>query len=461
MRYLDRTLSGGVFGRLVVVAAALFPLTCIAGEPGPTWLGDYGEAVHRADEQGKMLLIVFHAPEEDRLDAHFQSRVLADPQVQTRLGRYVCARLPVDATIRAGGEDRTLLDDPSMAGLEGRRGVAVLDYAHKQAPYYGCVVGAFPFGDEACYSAEQMKVVLDLPAGTPDERHRRYVQTMRDLAGQSAAGASEPPREPAELEWLTDYPQAYRSAERQERMLLVFFCQPDEGSLGSRFEREVLAHPEVRRRLAGYVAVKVPLDARVDLAGQEEPAELLKTPAFAEMLGREGLAILDFVHKERKHYGCVVSTFPFLRSRPYNVKETQVMLDLPPGTLTQRTLIYAVRTHPDKPASTSGKIDPTLVEEAESHSDHQARIRLQGHHNWETRFHRINARLGGGLLAKEVCAESWPGENLVEAAVECVRCWRLSSGHWSAVRAAHQRFGYDMKRGANGIWYATGIFGSP
>jgi hypothetical protein len=63
------------------------------------------------------------------------------------------------------------------------------------------------------------------------------------------------------------------------------------------------------------------------------------------------------------------------------------------------------------------------------------------------------------MTASEVCAESWPGENLVEAAVECVRCWRLSQGHWSAVRAAHRLFGYDMKRGSNGIWYATGIFG--
>jgi hypothetical protein len=58
-----------------------------------------------------------------------------------------------------------------------------------------------------------------------------------------------------------------------------------------------------------------------------------------------------------------------------------------------------------------------------------------------------------------VCAESWPGENLVEAAIECVRCWRLSSGHWEAVRTQHTVYGYDMKRGSNDVWYATGIFG--
>jgi hypothetical protein len=84
---------------------------------------------------------------------------------------------------------------------------------------------------------------------------------------------------------------------------------------------------------------------------------------------------------------------------------------------------------------------------------------LQGHHQWDTRFQRINTKLPPDTLACEVCAESWPGENLVEAAIECVRCWRFSEGHWSAVRAEHSVWGYDMKRGTNGIWYATGIFG--
>ncbi|MCX7429404.1 MAG: hypothetical protein NTW96_27740, partial [Planctomycetia bacterium] len=70
-----------------------------------------------------------------------------------------------------------------------------------------------------------------------------------------------------------------------------------------------------------------------------------------------------------------------------------------------------------------------------------------------------NARLARGISAREVCAESWPGERLVEAAIECVRCWRLSSGHWNAVRSSQRVFGYDMKCGANGVWYATGILG--
>jgi hypothetical protein len=46
-----------------------------------------------------------------------------------------------------------------------------------------------------------------------------------------------------------------------------------------------------------------------------------------------------------------------------------------------------------------------------------------------------------------------------DAAREMYRSWRLSSGHWSAVNGRCDYYGYAMRRGANGTWYACGIFG--
>lgn len=100
-----------------------------------------------------------------------------------------------------------------------------------------------------------------------------------------------------------------------------------------------------------------------------------------------------------------------------------------------------------------------LMREAAGHAAYQASLGMGGHHQWDERFHRINEQLPSGLLAQEICAESWPGQRLVEAAVECVHSWRQSHGHWDAVRTQHPLFGYDMKRSSSGIWYATGIFG--
>ncbi len=279
-------------------------------------------------------------------------------------------------------------------------------------------------------------------------------------AAAAVIPAAEPvdqPCQPPPISWHTDYSEAMDAAKQQGTMLLIFFHGPQNDQQSARFETDTLNDPAVRAKLQDYVCARLPLSATIVVQGED--LSLLQHEAFKEMLGKPGVAILDFTDPKAKTYGYVVSAFPLTSKLWYDSKKMQVILDLPPATLTQRTLIYAVRTHPDKPASTDGAIDPNLLKEAESHSQYQARIRLQGHHRWAARFPRISALLPGGLSAREVCAESWPGENLVEAAVECVRCWRLSSGHWSAVRAPQRFYGYDMKRGRNGIWYATGIFG--
>jgi len=261
---------------------------------------------------------------------------------------------------------------------------------------------------------------------------------------------------PVAATWLTDYAAAGDQADRQGKMLLIHFHNPADPQ-SQRFQNESLQAADVQPRLANYVCLRLPLDAAIRSEGRE--IRLLDDPSFQEMLGRPGLAIIDYTRRDSPHYGQVVSTFPLSVTHWYTPRHVATMLDLPPGSLTQRTMIYAVRVHPEQPASTQGRVDPYLLSEAESHCCHQAAIRVQGHHNWGSRFQRILGRMPGGLMPAEVCAESWPGQRLVDAAVECVRCWRLSSGHWRAVSNYQPLYAYDIKLGSNGIWYATGVFG--
>ena len=109
--------------------------------------------------------------------------------------------------------------------------------------------------------------------------------------------------------------------------------------------------------------------------------------------------MIDLVHKKPEIYGHVVSTFPFTQGKFYTKQSLAIILGLPEGTLTQRTMIYAVRMHPEAPKSTEGNFNPVLAKEADQHSNYQASITLQGHHSWDTRFHRINASLAGGASA--------------------------------------------------------------
>ena len=55
-------------------------------------------------------------------------------------------------------------------------------------------------------------------------------------------------------------------------------------------------------------------------------------------------------------------------------------------------------------------------------------------------------------------SEVWETFLIFAAEFEEVGEELLVSGHWDAVSSPHLLFGYDMKRGVNGIWYAAGIF---
>jgi hypothetical protein len=270
--------------------------------------------------------------------------------------------------------------------------------------------------------------------------------------GSAAASQHEFP-----IAWMDNYQQALEVAAERSQMALVWFYDPVASETNERFERDVLSQSLIADAIAERcVVAKLPLDAKS--ASEDIPLKLLDHPAFADMQHSPGLAMIDMTDSESPLFRQVVSVYPFTRGT-ISAEKLAVLLALPRGTLTQRTLMFAVRTHREGPRSTEGEFSSLLARETESHASHQARINRQGHHNWETRFHAINARLPSGLLAREVCAESWPGQGLVEAAEECVHSWRQSPGHWEAVRTKHALFGYDMKRGSNGVWYAAGIFG--
>ncbi len=441
---------------------------------------DYASAYFEARKHQTRLLILFRrgGPEagshlaQDTTDQPF--RLVPQATIADKLNvlgipsepRPVVALLPLEAEVRSGGQVVRLLDHSAFSPLKGGQGYAIVDFTEgkegvisdsrsrtRHASAFDELVhrvSAMAPATPRAPPSESVGGVGFPEAGCADlsvcslPRFRSYVPPVRNFR-------------PMELpiRWWDSYQAAYEKAAEEERPLLIYFRPEGTSAACEQFDT-ILNQSRVAEFLRYYVCVKVGFDSAVLVDGRE--VKLLAQPAFYEMLGQPGLAIVDLAHKEQPYYASVVSTFPFLKGRPYTVDQTLIILTLPPGTLTQRTLIYAVRSHPERPLSADGVFHPLLAAEATSHAAYQARIGVQGHHFWDMRFRRILSRLPLGLVPQEVCAESWPGQNLLESAIECVRCWRLSSGHWSAVARYHPYFGYDMKRGPNGVWYATGIF---
>ena len=276
-------------------------------------------------------------------------------------------------------------------------------------------------------------------------------------AGNAPAVASTP----EQLQWHDSYKAGYLAAQKANQNLFVFFYDAAKPTKWEEFSQMAQNDSAVRTQLAKFTLAKVSLAEKNEI--DDTANRMIQHGAFSELRGSEGLAILDLTHTTAPYYAYVVSVYPFV-ANPFCVNGTvnkfqlTTMLQLPPGTLTQRSMMFAVRVHEEHPQSANSTCCTILMGEAESHSQYQANITDQGHHNWSSRFHSINAQLSGGLTAQEVVAESWPGENLMQAAKECVYSWRRSPGHWSGVRSPNDRFAYDMKRGRDGIWYATGLF---
>ena len=451
---------------LVLLAPGRSSAAACLVETGPAWHTDYATAFQQAEQQRKMLLVYFRDPAPNSRDDRFERDVVSHPCIAMRLARYLCVKLPLGAETDSDGGRVRLLEHPSLSDLAGGPGVAILDLSDPSAAQYRCFISALPFAAARPLSTRQLAVLLDLPTGTYEDRVLAYREALRKAPHSGIQRFIDRTRtvlrtrrraSEARGDWLADYGLACEIAQRRGKMLLVYFHEPSPTPDRCRFENESLADPEVQKRLSRYVCLRVPLGAEISIGGKR--VRLLDDPRFDEMLKRPGLAVIDFAHRSAAHYGCVVSTFPMIAEHWYAAENVRAILDLPPGTLTQRTLIYAVRVHPERPASTQGRFDPYLAGEAEQHSEYQASILRQGHHSWDVRFQRISSQLAPGLTAAEVCAESWPGQRLLESAIECVRCWRLSSGHWRGVSTYHPVYGYDMKCGTNGVWYATGVFG--
>ncbi len=203
-------------------------------------------------------------------------------------------------------------------------------------------------------------------------------------AKSAEAGATPSTNPQAGFKWLKDYAKAWRLAKRERKMLFIYFHRPADAAFDNAFHTQAMLPAMNDNRRTRFVFAKLPLDASQEIDGAE--AKLLSHPSFRHNGNRRGVAIIDLAHPQISSYGYVVSSFPFEADRHHTSREIGVILDLPRGTLTQRTMVYAVRIHPESPLSTHGTFSPLLMQEAESHSRHQASIGVQGHHNWGSRL---------------------------------------------------------------------------
>jgi hypothetical protein len=257
--------------------------------------------------------------------------------------------------------------------------------------------------------------------------------------------------------WHTSYEKATDLAMAEKKDLVIYFRA--QGELDN-----VLAQADVAKKLEEFVCLKVPTDYKV------ADKRLLDYSVLSDMLGKPGLVVVSYQDKKLPTFATPISVHPITGSRyrwvpAYGAEQVKITLGLPSfATLSQRSMIYAVRVHPEVPQSVFSVCHPAFLEHARNHSHRQAGMLRQHHADLIATSGTLRGKVEMGFSgASEVVAESWGrvvgGENVLEAAFSCIDAWRQSPGHWGAVARRHTYMGYDIAQGSNGTWYATGIFG--
>lgn len=261
-----------------------------------------------------------------------------------------------------------------------------------------------------------------------------------------------------ELPWHIDYSAAYRQANTEHKQLLLFFRNEKDLLTAGQLEQNVLSRPELKEPLSKFVRVVLftnttaPVDKNAK--PDSKPVKLLDYTCFSHMQGQPGLAIVDLLDKNDFLFGKCISAHPFTSNTLNSVGSVKILLELPRGTITQRTLTYVLRTHPEQPASVWGQGHPYLFDQCRHASQLMVNYGSVGHHDWGTRSAQVGGQFGSSPM--EV-ASMGSGNTLFEVAHSAVNLWRGSGVHWGMMITPGRHFGYDMVQSPNGTWFANGL----
>ena len=139
-------------------------------------------------------------------------------------------------------------------------------------------------------------------------------------------------------------------------MLLVYFYREDGGGGCRQFQSETLADAAIAAGLERISSSNCPPPRRSPRRRQYGPAQ---APVLAEMVGLPGIAIIDYSDPQAPYHGSC-QYVPLSPRTRLHARANERDSRSPTRKAHQRTLIYAIKTHPERPQSASATSTPTL-----------------------------------------------------------------------------------------------------
>jgi hypothetical protein len=149
------------------------------------WHTDYSAAYRQAQDERKMLFIVFRDEANPRIADIYERDILSSDELADSLAKVVRVVLPLDAVrpFRVPElPDLKILSHSSFKYMYGRQGIAMIDLTDPDSELNGHVVSAHPFSPGRMYTVRGTKIVLGLPRGTVTQRALIYAVRLHPAA---------------------------------------------------------------------------------------------------------------------------------------------------------------------------------------------------------------------------------------------------------------------------------------
>lgn len=270
---------------------------------------------------------------------------------------------------------------------------------------------------------------------------------------ESPEGEPQPPTTVGALTWHQDYQTAYQQAiQQRQRLLVVFRDTIDPDSINS--PSTGLAGPELTPLLTDFVRLAMP--ANTTIPGQEGGTLLLEHRAFRHLNVQPGIVIVDLTDPESAWYGRVVSALPQPPGGRYTAELVQPFLDLPPGTVTHRSLLFAMRNaNPQSQFAAIVGLD-TLNRLADRNCRFMAQYGQTGAFDAAHRQSVIETEFGPDAQVRELTFATDDNRTIQDAAILAVESWIADRDNFRMLNGAVDAYGLEMfQTPDSGRWFVT------
>ncbi len=265
-----------------------------------------------------------------------------------------------------------------------------------------------------------------------------------------------PTKNVAALVWHQDYLAGYQQAMQAKRPLLMQFRDISEPDV-SESRIAGFGDPELQPLLENFVRVSMPVGATVP--GQtpgQAPSRLLDHRSFRHLNGKAGVVIIDLTEPNAPNFARVVSALPLPPDGRFSPEILGKLLQLPAGSIGQRSLLLAIRTATSAPDFTVGEQQPLLDQLANRNARLMAQAEIVGSYDQGARVAAITDAFGTGAKIGELLYATDGSTTVQEAAISAVRKWLSTPADKALMSQPATAFGIELFQSQTSQrWFAT------